>query len=98
MKFVNIVTCQLIFAFLIVGSGAYAKKKSKKTLFYKGQINAQIGTSFISNILLTKPNYTYFGDVKKSFSIPIEARVDYGITDNIGGGIFISMAPTKVTI
>lgn len=89
----------LLLLVIFVNRSAFAKKGKKDELFKKGQINVQVGASFISAIKIkSTPDYNYFGTITKSFPFPIELRADYGLTDEISAGIFISKSSTKITV
>jgi predicted porin len=96
----NIASPVLLSIFILISGSALAKKKGKKDqMFKKGQINVQLGTSFISSVKpKSTPDYHFFGDVTTKSSLPFGIRLDYGLTENIGGGLFISKSKSTITV
>lgn len=69
-----------------------------RNAFLKGQTAVHAGAGFISLQYPSHDDYLVYGKVSSEYQMPINLRVDYGVTDNISAGLFINKFGATTTI
>ncbi|TND07655.1 MAG: hypothetical protein FD123_2974 [Bacteroidetes bacterium] len=103
MSFLKKTAGLVLLALLVQGifceaaAGFYPKKR-RKAAFNQGQSDVQLGIGFPSLIKPETDTLQIFGAVERKIFPPIQARYEYGVTDNIGIGALMGVAFSTVTI
>jgi hypothetical protein len=80
---------------------SFSKGKGKGLLrnaFLKGQISIHAGAGFINLQYPGHNDYLQYGKVSSEYNLPINARVEYGITSSLSAGAFVNMYKARTDI
>ncbi|MCC7302560.1 MAG: hypothetical protein IT233_07960 [Bacteroidia bacterium] len=69
-----------------------------RNAFLKGQTAVHAGVGFFSLQYPSHDDYLVYGKVSSEYQMPINVRVDYGVTDQISAGIFVNKFGASTSI